>query len=135
MKKRRLGRTGLEVSVVGFGGIPIIARPRAEAEKVVRYAYEKGITYFDTARFYGDSEEKMGAALKDVRDEIVQATKIIMRTRKDAARALKQSFRNLQTDRIDLVNLHSVDSEGELKKATGPDGSLNAPKEAKKTLA
>jgi len=46
MKKRRLGRTGLEVSVVGFGGIPIIARPRAEAEKVVRYAYGRGITYF-----------------------------------------------------------------------------------------
>jgi len=131
MKKRRLGRTGLEVSVVGFGGIPIIARPRAEAEKVVRYAYERGITYFDTARFYGDSEEKMGAALKDVRDEIVQATKIIMRTREDAARALKQSFRNLQTDRIDLVNLHSIDSEEELTKATGPDGSLNALKEAR----
>jgi len=131
MKKRRLGRTGLEVSVVGFGGIPIIARPRAEAEKVVRYAYERGITYFDTARFYGDSEEKMGAALKDVRDEIVQATKIIMRTREDAARALKQSFRNLQTDRIDLVNLHSINSEEELTKATGPDGSLNALKEAR----
>lgn len=131
MKKRRLGRTGLEVSIVGFGGIPIIARPRAEAEKVVRYAYERGITYFDTARFYGDSEEKMGAALKDVRDEIVQATKIILRTRVEAAKALKQSFRNLQTDHIDIVNLHSVDSEGELKKATGPDGSLNALKEAR----
>ena len=132
MKKRRLGRTGLEVSVVGFGGIPIIARPRAEAEKVVRYAYEKGITYFDTARAYGDSEEKIGAALKDVRDEVVLATKTHQRTREDAARAgLKQSLRNLQTDRIDLVQLHGIDSEEQLMKATGPDGSLNALKEAK----
>lgn len=118
MKKRRLGRTGLEVSVVGFGGIPIIARPRAEAEEVVRYAYERGITYFDTARYYGDSEEKIGAALKDVRGEVVLATKVIHGTREDATRGLRQSFRNLQTDRIDLVQLHMIDSEEELKKAT-----------------
>lgn len=59
MQKRRLGRIGLQVSAVGFGGIPIIALSRNEAEKVIRYAYEKGINYFDTARAYGDSEEKM----------------------------------------------------------------------------
>ncbi|MFQ5822294.1 MAG: aldo/keto reductase, partial [Candidatus Heimdallarchaeota archaeon] len=104
LQKRRLGRTGLQVSVIGFGGIPIIARSRNEAEKVVRYAYEKGINYFDTARAYGDSEEKIGAALKDVRDEVVIATKTHQRTKESAARAgLKQSLRNLQTDRIDLV--------------------------------
>jgi len=130
MKKRRLGRTGLEVSVVGFGGIPIIARPRAEAMKVVRYAYERGITYFDTARLYGDSEEKIGAALKDVRGEVVLATKI-HGSRGDAARGLKQSFKNLQTDRIDLVQLHMIDSEEELTRATGPDGPLNDLKEAR----
>lgn len=68
LQKRRLGSTDLQVSVVGFGGIPIIALSRVQAAKVVRYAYEKGINYFDTARAYGDSEEKIGAALKDVRD-------------------------------------------------------------------
>ncbi|UCC34098.1 MAG: aldo/keto reductase, partial [Candidatus Bathyarchaeota archaeon] len=52
MQKRRLGRTDLHVSVAGFGGIPIIALSREEAEKVVRYAYEQGINYFDTARAY-----------------------------------------------------------------------------------
>jgi aryl-alcohol dehydrogenase-like predicted oxidoreductase len=56
MQKRRLGRTGLDVSVVGFGGIPIIALSRSQAEIVVGYAYEKGINYFDTARGYGDSD-------------------------------------------------------------------------------
>lgn len=131
MKKRRLGRTGLEVSVVGLGGIPIIARPRAEAEKVVRYAYERGITYFDTARYYGDSEEKIGAALKDVRDEVILATKTMDRTREGAARDLKHSLRNLQTSRIDLVQLHMVEREEEFKKATGPDGALHALKEAR----
>jgi len=132
MEKRRLGRTGLQVSVIGFGGIPIIALSRKEAEKVVRYAFEKGINYFDTARAYGDSEEKIGAALKDVRDNVVIATKTHQRTREDAARAgLKQSLRNLQTDRIDLVQLHGIDNEETLNKAMGSDGSLNALKEAK----
>ncbi len=132
MQKRRLGRTGLQVSVIGFGGIPIIALSRNEAEKVVRYAYEKGINYFDTARAYGDSEEKIGAALKDVRDEVVIATKTHQRTKEEAARAgLKQSLRNLQTDRIDLVQLHGIDSEETLKKATGTEGSLTALEEAK----
>jgi predicted aldo/keto reductase-like oxidoreductase len=132
MQRRRLGRTDLEVSVIGFGAIPIIARSRSEAVRVVRHAYEKGITYFDTARAYGDSEEKIGAALKDVRDEVVIATKTHQRTREDAARAgLKQSLKNLQTDRIDLVQLHGIDSEETLTKAMGSDGSLMALKEAK----
>jgi predicted aldo/keto reductase-like oxidoreductase len=132
MQRRRLGRTDLEVSVIGFGGIPIIALSRSEAVRVVRHAYEKGITYFDTARAYGDSEEKIGAALRDVRDEVVIATKTHQRTREDAARAgLKQSLRNLQTDRIDLVQLHGIDSEETLTRAIGSDGSLMALKEAK----
>jgi len=132
MHRRRLGRTGLQVSVVGFGGIPIIALSREKAEKVVRYAYEKGVNYFDTARAYGDSEEKMGAALKDVRDEVVLATKTHQRTKEAAARAgLKQSLRNLQTDRIDLVQLHGIDSEQLLKKAMSSEGALSALEEAK----
>jgi aryl-alcohol dehydrogenase-like predicted oxidoreductase len=121
----------LEVSVIGFGGIPIIARPRAEGEKVVRYAYEKGITYFDTARAYGDSEEKIGTALKDVRDKIVLATKVMQRTGEGVARELKQSLRNLQTDQMDIVQLHMVESEGELATVTGLNGALNALKEAR----
>jgi len=132
MQTRRLGRTGLDVSVAGFGGIPIIALSRREAEKVVRHAYERGFNYFDTARAYGDSEEKIGAALKDVRDEVVLATKTHQRTKEAAARAgLKQSLRNLQTDKIDIVQLHGIDSEETLKQATGPEGSLAALEEAR----
>lgn len=132
MLKRKLGKTGLEVTPIGFGGIPIIALTRKEAEKVVKYAYRKGVNYFDTARNYGDSEEKIGAALKDVRDEVIIATKTLQRTKEEAARAgLKQSLRNLQTDRIDLVQLHGIDSEDVLKKAMASDGALEALKEAK----
>lgn len=133
MQKRRLGRTGLQVSVVGFGGIPIIALSRSQAAEVVRYAFDRGINYFDTARAYGDSEDKIGAALKDVRDEVVIATKTHQKTKESAARAgLKQSLRNLQTDRIDLVQLHGIDSEEVLKKALGSEGSLAALEDAKK---
>jgi predicted aldo/keto reductase-like oxidoreductase len=132
LKKKILGRTNLKVSAVGFGGIPIIALSRNQAEKTVRYAYENGINYFDTARAYGDSEEKIGAALKDVRDYVILATKTHQRTKEDAARAgLEQSLRNLQTDRIDLVQLHGIDNEETLKKAACSEGSLAALEEAK----
>ncbi len=132
MKKRRLGKTKLKVSAIGFGGIPIIALSKKQAETVVRYAYERGVNFFDTARAYGDSEEKIGAALKDVRDEVILATKTHQRTREDAARAgLKQSLKTLQTDRIDLVQLHGIDNEETLKKALTPEGSLAALEEAR----
>ena len=132
MQQRRLGRTGLQVSVIGFGGIPIIALSRDEAEKVVRYAFENGVNYFDTARAYGDSEEKIGAALEDVRDNVIIATKTHQRTKEAAARAgLKQSLRKLRTDRIDVVQLHGIDNEENLKKAMAPEGSLAALETAK----
>ncbi|MCW3980266.1 MAG: aldo/keto reductase [Candidatus Bathyarchaeota archaeon] len=133
MQKRILGKTGLKVSIAGFGGIPIIALSRENAEDVVRYSFERGINYFDTARAYGDSEEKIGSALKEVRDQVVLATKTHQRTKESAARAgLKQSLRNLQTDRIDLVQLHGIDTEEVLEKAMSSDGSLKALEEAKK---
>lgn len=132
MQKRILGRTDLKVSIVGFGGIPIIALSRKKAAEVVKYSYEKGINFFDTARAYGDSEEKIGAALKGVRDQVVLATKTHQRTKESAARAgLKQSLKNLQTDRIDLVQLHGIDTEDTLEKAMNSEGSLKALEEAK----
>jgi len=132
MQKRRLGRTNLNVSVIGFGGIPIIQASVEEAYEMIRRAFELGINYFDTARAYGNGEEKLGVALEDVRDKVVIATKTHQRTREDAARAgLKQSLRNLRTDRIDIVLLHGIDDEKMLEQAMGKEGSLSALKEAR----
>ena len=132
MQKRRLGRTNLKVSVIGFGGIPIVKVSKEEACKMIRRAFELGINYFDTARAYGDGEEKLGMALKDVRDEVIIATKTHQRTREDAARAgLKQSLRKLKTARIDIVFLHGIDDEKILKQAMKTEGSLTALKEAR----
>jgi predicted aldo/keto reductase-like oxidoreductase len=90
------------------------------------------MNYFDTARAYGDSEEMIGDALKDVIDECVIATKTHQRTKQAAARAgIEQSLHKLRTDRLDIVQLHGIDSKERLRKAMGPEGSLAALKEAR----
>jgi len=100
------GKTGLTVSEVGFGGIPIIRLDEDMAVTVLRRAYELGITLYDTANAYRDSEKKIGQALGDVRDKIILATKT---TRRDAPGALEQlenSLRMMKTDYIDIYQLH-----------------------------
>ena len=130
MQKRRLGRTNLEASIIGFGGWPIAHLNKKDGVKVVRRAFELGINYFDTARAYWDSEEKIGPALEDVRDECILASKTQLFTRKGAEAYLRQSLRNLRTDRIDILQLHYVDDE-RLEEAMGPDGALETLKEAR----
>ena len=131
MQKRRLGRTGLQVSIVGFGGTWISDLSMDEAVKVVRRAFELGINYFDTAKLDGDSEEKLGAALKDVRDECILATKTASRTRSESLTDFKSSLSRLKTDRLDLIQLHGIDDKKTLRKAMGSGGSLEMCKKAR----
>jgi len=131
LQKRGLGRTNLQVSIIGFGGMWIPHIGMDEAKKVVRRAFELGINYFDTAKGYGDSEEKIGAALEDVRDECILATKTGSRTRKESLEDVENSLRRLRTDRLDLIQLHGIDDMETLKKAMGPGGSLETCKEAR----
>jgi len=130
MQKRRLGRTNLEASIIGFGGWPIAHLKKEEGIKVVRSAFELGINYFDTARGYWDSEEKIGPALEDVRDGCILASKTHLYTKKGAEAYLRQSLHNLRTDRIDIIQLHGVIGET-LEKAMGPEGAMEALKEAR----
>ena len=132
MQKRRLGRTNLQVSIVGFGGTWISELPKPEAVGVVQKAFESGINYFDTARWDGDSEEKLGTALKTVRDQCVIATKTGSRTKKESLKDFKNSLKLLQTDHVDIIQLHGIDDEKTLAKAMGPDGALQTCKEAQK---
>jgi predicted aldo/keto reductase-like oxidoreductase len=131
LQKRRLGRTGLQVSVVGFGGTWISELKVDDAVKVVRRAFELGINYFDTAKLDGDSEQKIGAALKDVRDECVLATKTASRTKRESLTDFKASLCRLKTDRLDLIQLHGIDDEETLSKAMGSGGSLEMCKHAR----
>jgi predicted aldo/keto reductase-like oxidoreductase len=132
LQKRRLGRTNLQVSIVGFGGTWISELTTANAIQVVRRAFELGITYFDTAKLDGDSEEKIGAALQDVREKCVIATKTGSRTKKESLEDFKGSLKRLRTDRLDIIQLHGIDDEKTLATAMGADGSLQTCKEARK---
>ncbi len=132
MQKRRLGRTNLQVSIVGFGGTWISELSTPDAVDVVRRAYDLGINYFDTAKLDGDSEEKIGAALQEVRDRCVIATKTGSRTKKESLEDFEGSLKRLKTDRLDIIQLHGIDDEKTLAKAMSPDGSLQTCKEARK---
>ncbi len=132
MLKRRLGRTNLQVSQVGFGGTWISELSLPEAVKVVRRAFDLGINYFDTAKLDGDSEEKIGLALQEVRDKCIIATKTGSRTKRESLEDFKSSLNRLKTDRLDIIQLHGIDDEKTLAKAIGEDGSLQTCKEARK---
>ncbi|MCF8030196.1 MAG: aldo/keto reductase [Desulfohalobiaceae bacterium] len=119
-----LGSTGLNVSQVGFGGIPIIRLQNNEAERVVRRAQERGITFFDTANAYKDSEDKIGRALQGVRDNVVLATKSFQRDGEGIVEHLENSLRQLRTDCIDLFQLHQISREEEWQEINRPGGAM-----------
>ena len=131
MQKHRLGRTDMNVSVVGFGGIPIQGASFEEADRIFARAIEKGVTFFDTARAYTDSEEKMGHALAGARKGIYLASKALSRTAPKLAAEIETSLRNLRTDTIDLYQLHSVGSIAELERVLAPGGAYDALVEAR----
>ncbi len=124
LRRKRLGKTDLMVTEVGFGGIPIQRIPETEAVNVVRRCYELGINYYDTARGYTTSEERIGKALADVRDHILIATKSPAKTAKDLRDNLATSLKNLRTDYLDLYQLHNVTDTG-WKTIKEPGGALD----------
>ena len=103
----RLGRTNLVVNKNGFGALPIQHVTLEEAKPILRKAYEKGIDFFDTARSYSDSEEKLGYALSDVRDEIIIATKTPSTTVEGFWKDLNTSLSLLKTDYVDILQFHN----------------------------
>lgn len=102
-----LGRTEIAVPKNGFGALPIQRIGREEAAALLRKAYAGGIRFFDTARFYTDSEEKIGYALEDVRDSIYLASKTMAATPEDFKEQLATTLQNLRTDVLDLYQFHN----------------------------
>lgn len=107
METIRLGRTNLVVSKNGFGALPVQRVGREDACALLRKAYENGINYFDTARAYSDSEEKLGNALADVRDKIIISTKTAAGTVEEFWQQLHTSLSLLKTDYIDIYQFHN----------------------------
>jgi aryl-alcohol dehydrogenase-like predicted oxidoreductase len=108
MRKTRLGSTGLMVTRTAFGALPIQRVSMDEAKVILRNAYEAGINFFDTARAYSDSEEKIGNALSDVREDIVIATKSGAGSGEQLTSDVHTSLEKLKTDYIDVLQLHNA---------------------------
>ena len=106
MKTVKLGRTGLVVNRNGFGALPIQRDSREEAVRLLKKAYDHGIRFFDTARAYTDSEEKVGEALSPVRSQVILATKTHAQTPEAFRKDLETSLRLLKTDYIDIYQFH-----------------------------
>ena len=106
MKMVTLGSTGIQVVQNGFGALPIQRDSKEVAVKIVRRAYEGGMRFFDTARAYSDSEEKVGEALSDVRENIYIATKTMAHTPEEFWKQLETSLQLLKTDYIDIYQFH-----------------------------
>jgi predicted aldo/keto reductase-like oxidoreductase len=136
MKSTVLGKTGLVVSRVGFGGIPIQRVSEEEAVRVVLRCIELGVTFLDTASAYTNSEERIGkalAAMPGQREQLVIATKTAARDRATAWQHLEQSRRALGSDVIDLWQLHNVSSMEVYKQVLAPGGALEAAQHALET--
>jgi predicted aldo/keto reductase-like oxidoreductase len=133
VKKTRLGKTGLEVSRVGFGGIPIQRLTEDEAVRVVRRCLDLGVTFIDTANAYTTSEERIGKALAGSsvqREQVVIATKTGARDEATAREHLELSLNHLQTDYIDIWQFHGVSTFEAYEQILGPGGAMEAAREA-----
>ena len=106
MKTITLGSTGITTVQNAFGALPIQRISTQEAVHLLRKAYDGGMTFFDTARAYSDSEEKMGAAFDGMREKIFIASKTMAQTPEDFWAQLHTSLRNLRTDYIDIYQFH-----------------------------
>ena len=129
MEKTRLGKTNLEVTRTAFGALPIQRLSIDDAACLLKDAYNAGINFFDTARGYSDSEEKIGYALSDVRNHIVIATKSGAGDRKTMRMHLETSLKNMKTDYIDIYQLHNP---AELPDPDTADGLYEGLLQAKK---
>ena len=130
MEYTNLGNTGLKVSRLGFGGIPIQRITQEEATALIHKLPEYGVNYIDTARGYTVSEEYLGIAMEGIRDKFVLATKSMARTREAMEKDIETSLKNLRTDHIDLYQVHNA-PPAQMSIVTGEGGALEALLEAK----
>ncbi len=130
MEYRALGRTGLTVSRMGFGGIPIQRIDAEGTRRLMHQLKDAGINYIDTARGYTVSEEYLGYGLDGIREHFVLATKSMARTKEGMAADIETSLKNLRTDHIDVYQVHNPTPE-QLDQILAPGGALEALVEAR----
>jgi aryl-alcohol dehydrogenase-like predicted oxidoreductase len=131
---RMLGKTGWEVTVLGLGGEGILRTfgHEREADRLINRAIDLGINYFESARAYSGSESYYGGALKQRRKNIFLTSKSHARDKAGALSHLSETLKNMQTDYLDLWQVHDVREEAEIKQIFGPGGAIEAFAEAKR---
>jgi predicted aldo/keto reductase-like oxidoreductase len=129
-----LGKTGLEVSRVGIGGIPILRIPFEEAVRVVEFALDLGVNFIDTANAYtsskGSSEERIGQAISGRREQVIIATKSGARDKETSSEHLNLSLKRLETDYIDIWQFHSVSKPEDYQSILANDGAMKTAEES-----
>jgi aryl-alcohol dehydrogenase-like predicted oxidoreductase len=135
MQKRRLGRTGLDLTLIGFGGFHLVEVPKKEASYLLNSYLDSGGNYIETAALYGDgiSEKKIGEGVSSRRDEFILATKTLERTKKGAMKSLERSLKYLKTDYVDILFMHEMQTLEDSKSVLAKGGAVEAAEEAVKT--
>jgi len=122
--RRKLGKTGETLPIIGFGGIVVRDMEQTYANSVVAKTFDLGINYFDVAPTYGNAEDVLGPALKPYRNQSFLACKTTKRDRENSELELNQSLKKLQTDHFDLYQLHSLSKIEDVEQAFGPNGAM-----------
>lgn len=130
--RRKLGSTGEELSILGFGGIVVMNETTGESSNIVAEAIDRGINYFDVAPSYGDAQERLGPALAPYRNKCFLACKTEGRTKDASRKQLDESLRLLKTDHLDLYQFHALTKMTELDTVLGPGGAMETMEAARK---
>jgi aryl-alcohol dehydrogenase-like predicted oxidoreductase len=127
MQKRHY-KEGVELSIIGFGGMVVVGMEQSGADGIVAESIERGVDYFDVAPFYGDgeAERKLGKALEPFRRDVFLACKTLQRDAAGARKELERSLRRLRVERLDLYQCHAVTTESEVEAIFSPGGAIEA---------
>ena len=130
--ERTLGQTGVKVPLIGYGTAPLGKKEitREYASRCLNHAIDRGITYLDTSPDY-DSEPHVGEVMRTRRKEVFLATKINKRKKESVLEEIRQSLEKLQTDHVDLIQVHAVSALADLEQALAPDGAVAACEQAR----
>lgn len=140
MQYRSLGRTGIDISAVAYGGIVSAgiydgshypALDQASSDRFVAYAIERGVNYFDVAPSYGNAQLQLGNSLRPYRPQVHLACKTVLRDRTGAEQELKESLAQLHTDHFDVYQLHAIASMEDVKAAFSPGGVMELMRDAR----
>jgi predicted aldo/keto reductase-like oxidoreductase len=130
--RRKLGKTGEELSIVGFAGIVVMNNSQSFANNIVAEAVDRGINYFDVAPTYGDAQARLGPALEPYRKNVFLACKEEDWTKDGCAKLLEESLRLLRTDHLDLYQFHALSKMTDLEQIFGPNGAMETFEAARK---